>query len=114
MEKNKRSFIFNFNHLITMSKFILKISIFIFSLFLALLAFVLINRYFGDFKSKKEFHIIILGHSHSECAYNDSLISGVANFSQSGESYFYTFFKTKKLIEQNPNINTVLIEFSNN
>ena len=33
---------------------------------------------------------IILGHSQPECAFNDSLIPGFNNVSESGEPYFYT------------------------
>ena len=58
--------------------------------------------------------MILVGHSHSECAFNDSLIDGLANFACSGESYFYTYYKTRKLIEQNPQVNTIFIEFTNN
>ena len=97
-----------------MRKFTKKISVFAIILFLILFGIFLLNRHFANFKIGYIKQILIIGHSHSECAYNDSLISGVANFSQSGESYFYTFFKTKMLITQNANINTVLIEFSNN
>jgi hypothetical protein len=57
---------------------------------------------------------IILGHSQPECAYNDSLIPEFKNLAQSGESYYYTYFKTKKILEQNKNIETVFIEFTNN
>lgn len=56
---------------------------------------------------------IILGHSHPECAFNDSLIEKVENISKSGESYFYTYFKAKKIIEDNIQVNTVFIEFEN-
>jgi hypothetical protein len=58
--------------------------------------------------------MLVIGHSHPECAFNDSLIDGLCNCSNSGEAYFYTFLKTKKIIEQNPQIKTVFIEFSNN
>lgn len=56
---------------------------------------------------------IIVGDSHSECAYNDSLIQNFKNFAQSGESYFYTYLKVKKILEHNPQIKHVLIEFNN-
>lgn len=57
---------------------------------------------------------IILGHSHPECAFNDSLISNFSNQAKSGESYFYTDVKAKMLLSQNKNIETVFIEFGNN
>jgi hypothetical protein len=97
-----------------MRKFTTKLSFFAIILVLILFGIFLLNRHFANFKIGDNKRILIIGHSHSECAYNDSLISGVANFSQSGESYFYTYFKTKKLIERNPNIRTVFIEFTNN
>lgn len=56
---------------------------------------------------------LILGDSHSECALNDSLIVGLRNFAQSGESYFYTYLKTKKIVSHNPQIKVVFIEFNN-
>lgn len=97
-----------------MRKFTFKLSIFSTILFLILFGFFSLNRNFANFKIKDNKPILIVGHSHSECAFNDSLINNVANLSQSGESYFYTYFKTKKLIKQNSHINTVFIEFSNN
>jgi hypothetical protein len=58
--------------------------------------------------------IVLFGHSHSECAFNDSLISNFKNLSHSSEPYFYTYQKIKKVLSQNPQIETVLIEYSNN
>ena len=52
---------------------------------------------------------IVLGHSHPECALNDSLVPGLANFSNSGEAYFYAYYKLKKILDQNKNIKTVFI-----
>lgn len=68
----------------------------------------------SDFKLKTKPKYIVLGHSHPECAFNDSLIDGFLNLSQSGESYYYTYFKTTKIIEQNPSIEVVFVEFTNN
>jgi hypothetical protein len=58
--------------------------------------------------------MLIIGHSHSECAFNDSIIGKLVNYSFSGETYFYNYYKLKILLRQNPNIKTVFIEFSNN
>lgn len=57
---------------------------------------------------------IVLGHSHPECAYNDSLIQNFQNFSMSGESYFYTLPKVKNIVAQNPQLETIFLEFTNN
>ncbi|MFT5779302.1 MAG: hypothetical protein ACI837_002259 [Crocinitomicaceae bacterium] len=56
---------------------------------------------------------IVVGDSHPECAYNDSVIDDFMNVAQSAESYFYTYIKTKKILANNPNIETVFIEFNN-
>ena len=57
---------------------------------------------------------VIFGHSHAETAVNDSLVSNTTNLAKSGESYFYIYPKVVKIIEQNPNIERVFIEFTNN
>lgn len=57
---------------------------------------------------------IVIGHSHPECAFNDSLIHGMKNLAESGESYYYSYHKLKKVLDQNPDIEAILIEFSNN
>jgi len=73
-----------------------------------------IERRFADFKIESQPKYLVVGHSHPECAYNDSLIVDFVNFSDSGDSYFYTYFKTKELIKQNSSIEVVFIEFTNN
>jgi hypothetical protein len=97
-----------------MKKFLLKISIFLGGLFLIILIVFGANRYLSNFRINSKDTTLIIGHSHSECAYNDSLITGVANYSDSGETYFYNYIKLKKLIQQNPHVNKILIEFTNN
>ena len=68
----------------------------------------------NDFNIKKNTTYVLLGHSHAECAYNDSLILNFENFSQSGESYFYTLPKIKEIIRSNPQVKTIFLEFTNN
>ena len=68
----------------------------------------------AEFNLNQNSKYIILGHSHSECAYNDSLINDFSNLSQSGESYFYTYQKLKMILGQNIHIKAVFIELSNN
>lgn len=57
---------------------------------------------------------VIFGHSHAQCAYNDSIIPNFKNLSGYGEAYFYTFTKVKKVLEANSEIELVFIEFTNN
>ena len=61
-----------------------------------ILTSLLIDRN-AKFSFKTPVKNVIFGHSHSECAYNDSLINNFKNLSQSRESYFYTFQKIKKV-----------------
>jgi hypothetical protein len=65
-------------------------------------------------KTDKNTKYIVLGHSHPECAYNDTFINGLSNYASSGESYFYSYYKSKLIAENTNNITTVFIEFTNN
>lgn len=67
----------------------------------------------GSFKVNKDAANLIVGHSHSACAFNDSIIHNTVNLSQSGEAYFWTYLKVKEIIRQNPGLKKVFIEFSN-
>ncbi len=69
----------------------------------------------GDYFSlPKNTKNIVLGHSHSGCAINDSLVSGFYNLSQNTEGYPYSYFKAKQLIAHNAQLSGVFIEFTNN
>ncbi len=101
-----------------MRKFVIKTVIFI-VLFSSIFIFseMFTSRYItlnADFKLKSKPRYLVLGHSHPECAFNDTIISSFANLSESGESYYYTFQKTKKILEQNKSIKVIFIEFTNN
>lgn len=63
-----------------------------------------------DLKTK----YIMIGHSHPECAYNDSLITNFSNLSSSGESYFYAYYKAKMILKNKNNIKVAFIELTNN
>ena len=101
-----------------MKRFILNTLLFtLFTLSLIGLIVVCINVviYRNAFiKLNPDIKYIVLGHSHPETAFNDSLITQFSNNSASGESYFYTLAKTKLLFKHNNNIETVFIELSNN
>jgi len=68
----------------------------------------------AKFKLNSNIEYLFLGHSHSECAFNDSIIKNSRNFSESGESYFYTLPKLKQLLNQNKQVEVVFLEFTNN
>ena len=101
-----------------MTKFLLRL-FYISILFLIII--ITVNSLFENitsrtkyYKLKGQYKNIICGHSRPETAYNDSIIADTKNIAQSGEAYFYTYLKLKKIIQANPEIKRVLIEFSEN
>lgn len=100
-----------------MKKFLKNTSLFSLASFIIIIIIVSIPWHLikskSNFKLIENKSIIVLGHSHAECAFNDSLILDLKNLAESGASYFYTYQKIKKIIPDNPHIKTVFIEFSN-
>ncbi|WP_178987641.1 hypothetical protein [Winogradskyella schleiferi] len=97
----------------------LKRTILFMFIFLSLIVLIVIGtsileRKTIDFQLQQKPNYIVVGHSHSECAYNDSLIPNLKNLSQSGDSYLYSYIKTKQIIKHNPSVNVIFIEFTNN
>lgn len=96
-----------------MKSFIIKVVFITISFAFILISLFAVNRYFANFRIANNKKVLIIGNSHPECAFNDAIIPAIANFSESGEAYFYTYFKLKQLLDQNPQIDKVLIEFAN-
>lgn len=67
----------------------------------------LINGKKENYILDKPIQSVIFGHSHSQCPFNDSLLPGFLNLSQSGEGYFFSYFKIKKVLNVNPHIKSV-------
>jgi len=101
-----------------MKAFILKTILFSSVFFILFLSLIISTDVFinskANFKLDREVNYIVLGHSQPECAFNDSLVSNFKNLSDPGETYFYTYQKLKKIVQHNPQLNTVFIEFTNN
>lgn len=97
-----------------MKSFIKKTTIvsLLFTVLIILFCYLNISYFKSNFNFKINDKIIILGLSHPACAYNDEYIENVTNLSQSGEPYFYTYYKVKELISQNK-IETILLEYTN-
>jgi len=72
------------------------------------------NKYLSNsnFVIDKKINILILGDSHSEAAFNDKIIPNSVNYAFSAEHYLFTYFKLKKIIEANPQINKVVLSFA--
>ena len=101
-----------------MKGFLLRVLYFIIaSGILLLMIFILTMKIIeenADFKVDDNVNSLIFGHSHPQCAFNDSIINDVKTYSSSGESYLYTFVKVKQMTLHNPNIKTIFVEYSNN
>jgi hypothetical protein len=100
-----------------MKKFIVQIAVFVCcSIILVQTIFWLQNRFIyekADLKLSSDINYIVIGNSHAECAFNDSLISNFKNIASSGESYFYSYIKLKNVLGQNKQITKVFVEFTN-
>jgi hypothetical protein len=101
-----------------MKQFLKRIFLYSFPFLIIVISVSLFSKKFLNskpiFKLSSSIHNLILGHSQPECAFNDSLIENTKNLSQGGEAYFYTYQKTKKIIQENPQIKKVYLSFSNN
>lgn len=101
-----------------MSKYIFRILIFTFSLisvFISILTFI--NVSVNDdkyYKIEKDKINLIAGHSHPESSLDTKLIDSTFSIAQSGEQYFYTYLKVKKVLECNVQIKNVFVEFTYN
>ncbi len=97
-----------------MSTFLRHAAVFFGILFVLLVLPGLLLRLGADFSIPGDNTMLLLGHSHPECAIDDQLVPGLFHAAQAGESYFYTYQKARLLLHNNPQIQTVLIEFTNN
>jgi hypothetical protein len=68
------------------------------------------NSKFFAFEKNK--NILILGDSHTKYALNDSIITNSYNFSEDADSYLYSYLKLKIIKQKNPQIDTLLLAFS--
>ncbi len=99
-----------------MKLFIKKIY-FLFLLIIGILTLVtvvnkLILKEVDPFVLDSNVNVLILGDSHTKFAFNDKILSNTKNFSNSADSYFYSFQKLKQIVKYNSQIDTVLMSFS--
>lgn len=66
----------------------------------------------GFYELEEEHTTLVLGDSHPECAIDDREFKSVRNYSQSGESYFYTYQKVRKWLPNNEHVKTIFLEFN--
>ena len=68
----------------------------------------------SNVKLSKNYSVLILGHSHPANAYDTNFVKNTINMGTAGEAYMYTYFKAKKVIDNNPQIKKIFIEYTNN
>lgn len=112
---NKRLFIFNFS---SMKTYFLKSLVFI-ALFsgVVLMLILVLERKTSEgryYQLPVNVTTLIAGHSRPGCAFNDTIIQAAFNISNVAEPYFFTWVKLRKILANNSNIKTLLIEFSDN
>lgn len=94
-----------------MKRFIYILLRFVFLLVLAVVLIpffdLMILRYSIDQRS----NVLVLGDSHSEVAINDMKIPSILNISQSSETYFFTYYKLRKILGVK-NVDAVIISCS--
>lgn len=83
----------------------------VFSLFF-IVFIAYLNKISDNYELNPEKEILFLGDSHIECAVNDSLIPKSLNLGKSSESYYFSYYKLKKLLENNSSIKQVYLGVS--
>jgi hypothetical protein len=101
-----------------MRRFVKRVSVFLGILISILGGIIIVSNLMIDkkdnFEISKETQYLVLGHSHTEGAFNDSLILNAKNMARGGEHYFFTYLKAKKILESNSNVKAVFLELTNN
>lgn len=64
------------------------------------------------FKLDRNIDTLIIGASHAVAALDPHFFKSTENVARNGEPLFFTYYKTKRLLEQNNNIKTLILSFS--
>jgi len=98
-----------------MRKFLLKLTGGALTLVILLAAAVLLTKYYAkdrlDWSLSPDTHLLIVGDSHPATALNDTIIPHALNLSQTGEAYFFTYYKLRELLRHNPQVETVVLGY---
>lgn len=63
-------------------------------------------------KINQDKHILLVGNSQPECAVNDSICTTIFNLSASSETSPISFVKIRQILQDNPNIDTIMVGFN--
>ncbi len=56
--------------------------------------------------------IVVFGDSHTEAAFDASLVEGITNLSMRAETLFFTYYKIRRVLEVNQHIDHAIVSFS--
>lgn len=70
------------------------------------------SKKINDYISLIDKKFVFIGDSHIQNGINDELINSGINFSQNGESYYFSYQKLKRIIALNKMVKTVFLGFS--
>jgi len=76
--------------------------------------FIVINRVFYDvdYGLEERIDTLVVGASHLRLGFDDGKYPNVNNFSNSGMPYYFTYAKSKRLLDANPQIKKLVISLS--
>lgn len=99
-----------------MNKFIKRLSLFSFNLVFGMIVVIFVLKIIVlkqfNFELENGKNILILGDSHTQCGLNDSIIKNAVNLSESADTYFYSFVKLKRILNNNSQIDTLVLSYS--
>jgi hypothetical protein len=100
-----------------MNRFIKQLFLFISILTgIILLSFIILNylnnKAFSEYKVKPNINILFIGDSHVRLAMNDRIIKNSINISQNAESFCFSYYKIKTLLDNNPSIRKIYLGLS--
>ncbi|MBK8983741.1 MAG: hypothetical protein IPM38_15840 [Ignavibacteria bacterium] len=100
-----------------MKKFIIRVTVFLtIPVFAGIIIFIafssIVSSVSKEYKLEPDISEIYIGDSHIQCSVNDSLISGSKNLRHTSESFYFSYYKLKLILEANPNIKKIYLGFS--
>jgi len=100
-----------------MNTFVKKLSIFlallaILSIVFITISFITIQNQASTIRFEEHISTIIIGDSHTQTAINDSIFPNSLNISMSGEHFFYSYLKLKRILPNNKKIKNVYLGVS--
>lgn len=72
----------------------------------------LVKKIAPSFKIPHDISNVFIGDSHIQCAINDSIVPHSINIAISAESFYFSYYKLERLLDENPSVKHVYLGFS--